>query len=287
MEKNMEILVLDIKLYNIDRYNQIKNNTFFQEEVDLINKDSKNISYYKHIINNIELNRDNIQNSYIMWIYDKVDIIDINKSTIFEGSRFEYPDIDCDFPPSDRERILDYIRNKYGNERVCQVVTFGRMMGASILTEVLSAHSAVSFEQIKELTKVIPNEAEVADQLEATHTDSVIQLVLEHYPDKLSDYCTYKDGKYIGEYARYFEQAIRLEGTFKNQGKHAAGLVIAPETTHENCPMIYDKNTDHKIAGLDMDALKKVGFIKFDILGVRALEEIKNIFETVGERYAK
>lgn len=207
----------------------------------------------------------------------------LNEGRFSEG-HIEYPDIDIDFPPTQRENVVNYIRDKYGEDLVSQVVTFGRMMGATILTEVMSAHNAISFEQIKELTKLIPTEASVLDQLKATHTKSVIQLMLEFYPDKLSDYCMYKEGKYIGEYARYFEQAIRLEGTFKNQGKHAAGLVIAPETTSLNCPMIYDKNTEYKIAGLDMDALKKVGFIKFDILGVRALEEIFNIFRIVGDK---
>lgn len=229
-------------------------------------------SLVSYLINTTEI--DPVKNNLIFERY-------LNSGRFTEG-HVEYPDIDVDFPPSDRERVVDYIREKYGEERVSQVVTFGRMMGASILTEVLSAHGAASFEQIKTLTKLIPNEAEIIDNMQSTHTTSVLQWMLE-YTDKLDDYCIFRDDKYIGEFARYFEQAIRLEGTFKNQGKHAAGLVIAPESTKENCPMVYDKNTDHKIAGLDMDALKKIGFIKFDILGVRALEEIKNVFTTIKE----
>jgi DNA polymerase-3 subunit alpha len=85
------------------------------------------------------------------------------------------------------------------------------------------------------------------------------------------------DGNLKGEYSKLFAQAIRLEGTYKSQGKHAAGIVLSAEPLDQVCPMINDKNSDEKIAGMSMNDLESMGHVKFDILGVALLDKLMGV----------
>lgn len=187
------------------------------------------------------------------------------------------PDIDVDFPPDWREKVIDYIRDKYGHDKVCQMVTFGKMSGRSILKEVLRVNNACSFDEMNTITSKIPQESAISDLLEEMDEPSVIRWTLEHDPDALSDYCWLKRNKLEGDYAQYFEQALRMEGIYKTQGKHAAGVVISSEPLDEICPMIKPKRGNEKIAGMEMNYLEAIGCVKFDILGVSLLKTIMDI----------
>lgn len=185
------------------------------------------------------------------------------------------PDIDMDFPISKREYVIDYIRNRYGEDKVSQMVTFGRMMGRGALKEVLRVHEACDNDTANRITKEIPQEAEIADKLEESGETSILRWTLQNYPKAVSDYCTMnEDGSLSGEYKHMFEQAIRLEGTFKSQGKHAAGLVVASQPLNEVCPMVHDKKSDRPIAGMEMGDLEKMGHVKLDILGLLTLDRL-------------
>jgi DNA polymerase-3 subunit alpha len=191
------------------------------------------------------------------------------------------PDIDIDFPPDYREDVIDYLKNKYGESRVCQMITFGRLAGRSILKEVLRVNEFCSFEEMNTITEKIPNEAAISDLLEEMDDPSVIRWALENDRDALIDYCWLDDnGKLQGEYAKVFQQAMRMEGIFKTQGKHAAGVVIASHDLKEMCPMVKASRSSEQNAGLEMGDLEAIGGVKFDILGVNIL---KKIAETVKE----
>jgi len=191
------------------------------------------------------------------------------------------PDIDVDFPPDYRDAVIDYLREKYGSSQVCQMLTFGRLAGRSILKEVLRVNESCSFDQMNEITKKIPNEASISDLLEEMDEPSVIRWALENDKNALIDYCWIdEDGSLQGEYAKVFEQAMRMEGIFKTQGKHAAGVVIASHNLEKICPMVKASRGDEKIAGMEMGDLESIGCVKFDILGVSLLSKIS---KTVGE----
>ena len=107
---------------------------------------------------------------------------------------------------------------------------------------------------------------------------SVIRWTLIHQPDILKDYCKInQDGSLEGQYAKLFEQAIRIEGTYKSQGKHAAGVVISSRNLSEVCPMVRETKGAERIAGMEMTDLESMGHVKFDILGVNLLDKIMGI----------
>ena len=169
------------------------------------------------------------------------------------------PDIDMDVPGGKRDEIIQYLKDKYGNNNVSQMLTFGRLQGRSALKEVLRVNSACGFSEMNEITKYIPDEAAISDQLaEMDEEDrSIIRWALINHPDDLRDYCYVgDDGRLNGDFAQYFQQAIDIEGTFKTQGKHAAGVVISADDLNKVCPMVNPKSGTEKIAGLEMADLE-------------------------------
>ena len=204
------------------------------------------------------------------------------------ADRISMPDIDVDVPINKREVIIDYIKNKYGFDKVSQMVTFNTIKGRGALKDVLRVYGNISFEEMNRITKNIPDEAKIADELqemkEETGESSIIRWALENNVDKLKEWCYIDDnGELQGPLAKRFEQAIRLEGTKSNQSKHAAGIAISANSLNEICPMIYDSKNGQPIAGMEMQDLESIGIIKFDILGIAMLDKIMTIEDLLKE----
>ena len=193
------------------------------------------------------------------------------------GGRVSMPDIDVDVPMDQRENIIDYIKNTYGQDKVSQMITYNTLKGRGSLKEVLRVYSNISFEEMNQITKHIPDEAKIADELQEMKDSSIIKWALENNPKPLKDWCHLKDDKLVGTLAKRFEQAIRLEGTKCNQSKHAAGIAISQSSLSSICPMIYDTKTKKNIAGLEMNDLESIGVVKFDILGIGLLDKMMSV----------
>jgi DNA polymerase-3 subunit alpha len=192
------------------------------------------------------------------------------------------PDIDVDVPIDKREQVIQYIKNQYGNDKVSQMITFNTIKGRGALKDVLRVYGHISFDEMNQITKNIPDEAKIADELqemkEETGEASIIRWALENNSDKLKEWCWIDENNELqGPLAKRFEQAIRLEGTKSNQSKHAAGIAISSDPLKDICPMVYDSKNEQMIAGMEMQDLESIGIIKFDILGVAMLDKIMTI----------
>jgi DNA polymerase-3 subunit alpha len=198
------------------------------------------------------------------------------------ANRISMPDIDVDVPINKREKVIEYIKQQYGSEKVSQMITFNTIKGRGALKDVLRVYGNVSFDEMNRITVNIPDESKISDELQEmkdeTGEASLIRWSLENNSDKLKEWCYLDDkGELQGPLAKRFEQAIRLEGTKSNQSKHAAGVVIGDKALSSICPMIYDTKTDQTIAGMEMQDLENIGVIKFDILGVAMLDKIMTV----------
>lgn len=198
------------------------------------------------------------------------------------AERISMPDIDVDVPINKREMVIEYIKNKYGSEKVSQMITFNTLKGRGALKEVLRVYGNISFEETNRITDHIPDEAKIADELQEMKEEygeaSIIRWALENNGDKLKQWCYIDDSNGLaGPLAKRFEQAIRLEGTKCHQSKHAAGVAVSSFNLNELCPMIYDSKTGQNIAGMEMADLESIGIIKFDILGVALLDKIMQV----------
>lgn len=196
--------------------------------------------------------------------------------------RISMPDIDVDVPITQRDTIIQYIKQKYGSDKVSQMITFNTLKGRGALKEVLRVYDNISFEEMNNITKHIPDEAKIADELQEIKEEegeaSIIKWSLENNPDKFKDWCEIdENGQLKGPLAKRFEQAIRIEGTKYNQSKHAAGIAIGAKPLDQICPMIFDNKTQQNIAGLEMNDLDSLGVIKFDILGIALLDKVMHV----------
>lgn len=187
------------------------------------------------------------------------------------------PDIDVDVPAERRDEVIAYIKDKYGAENVAQMITFGRLQGRSAIKEVLRLNSAVSFDEMNAITNSIPDEARISDQLELMEDKSIIRWTLQNTPEKLNNWCSMNEnGELDGPLAHLFEQAIKIEGTNKSQGKHPAGVIISKFRLSDVCPMTQDKTGD-TVAAFDMGDMEVQGHVKFDILGIDLLSKVMEI----------
>ena len=189
------------------------------------------------------------------------------------------PDIDIDVPKYSREHVIEYIRDKYGSNRVGQMITFQTLKGRGAIKDVLRAHGSMGFEEMNTITSNIIEEHKISDELqkmkEDTGSSSIIQWCLENTGDKLSEWAYLDEkGELHGPLASEFKQAMRLEGVKSAQSKHPAGIVIAPEDLDTMCPLVLDTETKQLIVGLEMDDVESVGNIKYDVLGVNLLDKV-------------
>jgi hypothetical protein len=260
---------------NKARFSKIKNNPHYLAERDALREIPDGQEYYEYVIKNVELDPSNSQNSYIMWVYGKVDELDMDSPCKFVEANYSLPDIDVDFPPEYRQEAIDYVVNKYGEANTCQIVTFSRMMGKSAVRAVMQAEGGYPMAIIDSVTENIPDEAKISDQI-GQYNGSVLQWVLHEAPKLVSDYVFLEDEELQGEYADVFRKALMLEGTYKSKGKHAAGFIISSVPIDSLAPMDVDKHGD-LIAGLDMGDLEQVGLVKFDFLGVDILSKVQEV----------
>lgn len=262
--------------FNKEKLEQVKDNKYFSQEMETLqNKDVS--GYYDYLIDNEEMDRSNPCNSYVMWLCDKVNVIDLDKPSKITPANISLPDIDVDVPAEHRDEVIDYIKEKYGHDNVSQMITFGRLQGRAALKEVLRINDAVSFTEMNEITKSIPNEAEISDQLEVSDDKSIINWALENQSEELEGWCRKDDdGNLVGPLADIFKQAIRIEGTNKSHGKHAAGVIVSKHRLKDVCPMINDKN-GIPVAAFEMGDLETLGLVKLDILGIDLLSKVMEI----------
>jgi DNA polymerase-3 subunit alpha len=200
--------------------------------------------------------------------------------------KISWPDIDFDIPKAAREETIEYIKNKYGEENVAQIITFQKLKGKAALTRTMAARGNISFEEQKAITKCLPEPASVSDELQDIEEEygysSSIIWALENTPDKLKNWCYLKDNKLEGRFAKIFEQAIRIEHTKIIAGKHAAGIVISNDPISKSCPMVLDNKGKGMLAGFEGPSCEEVGLLKLDCLAIRGLDKVMDVVNIVG-----
>lgn len=199
------------------------------------------------------------------------------------GRKGTLPDIDLDVPTEHRNEIIAYIKSKYGEDKVSQMATFSSLMGCSAIKEVLRIEDNISFAEANEITELIPDKSQIADELENMEDASIIKWALINRSKALSKWCSMdEEGNLSGPLASSFHKAIQIEGCYKAQSTHAAGVVISKRPLAEICPIVRDKE-GKAIAGLEMGDLEALGHVKFDILGVNILDKLMDIIPFLPE----
>jgi DNA polymerase-3 subunit alpha len=191
--------------------------------------------------------------------------------------RISLADIDIDMPISFREKMINYVKDRYGHDKVSRLITFIRLDGKGALKAAFRFLDPVadSFEVANDLTKSMIDATAVQDILQDIKQEkpdyTIIQYNIDTIP-KISD--AYK------EYKEVFDLAINISDTITTHGKHAAGIIISNDSMMNNYPCIIDEN-DNLILSLDMNDAEFCGAVKYDFLGVAAYEKIGKIIEMI------
>ena len=203
--------------------------------------------------------------SIVSYCLEITNIDPIRFGLIFERflnpERVSMPDIDVDFCNEDRQRVIDYVVEKYGRERVAQIITFNKMKAKNAIRDVGRVLD-VSYADTDAIAKMIPFDLKMT-----------IPKALELNPDLKSKYDTDATAREL------IDDAIKLEGLIRNAGTHAAGVVIAKEPITQYLPL--QKNDDVIITQFPKDTVEELGLLKMDFLGLRNLGIIKDAINII------
>ena len=168
-----------------------------------------------------------------------------------DPSRAEAPDIDIDFDQNRRDEVIEYVRKKYGEKNVAQIITFNTLAARAVLKDVARAIE-MPLSRVEGITKQVPMRLKIT-----------LEQALKEVPELRMEYDRDPDVK------RLFDIGKRLEGLVRNPGVHAAGVVVADQDLTEYVPLT--KSGDVVTTQWKMGDIEKVGILKFDFLGLRNL----------------
>lgn len=175
--------------------------------------------------------------------------------------RVSMPDFDIDFCIEGRDKVIDYVKDTYGHAAVSQIITFGRLGAKAVIRDVCRVMSR-SFRVGDKLAKLIPKTPGIS-LTEAIELEPQLAEILNNpnSPD-------HEDAKEI------IETALKLENIVKSVGRHAGGVLIAPNKITDFSPIYYDEE-GNPVSQYDKDDVEDAGLVKFDFLGLRNLTVIK------------
>src|SRR5919198_2813134 len=169
--------------------------------------------------------------------------------------RVSMPDFDIDFCQDGRDRVIDYVRRKYGEESVSQIATFGTMAARAVLRDVGRVLD-LGYNFCDQRAKLIP--VQPGRNVTLAEARKLEPLLAERERNE-------------DEVRELLELGDKLEGLVRNVGMHAGGVLIAPGRLTDHCPLYAAEGTQHVISQLDKDDVEAIGLVKFDFLGLTTL----------------
>lgn len=197
--------------------------------------------------------------SLVAYVLSITDIDPLPYDLLFERflnpERVSMPDFDIDFCQDGRDRVINYVKDKYGRDAVSQIVTFGTLGSKSVIRDVGRVLD-LPYNLCDQLSKLIP--------IEGVKPVSLAKA-LEIEPQLKERYDNEEDVREL------FALASKLEDLTRNVGMHAGGVLIAPGQLTDFCPLYQAEGSDSAVSQFDKDDVEKVGLVKFDFLGLRTL----------------
>jgi DNA polymerase-3 subunit alpha len=196
------------------------------------------------------------------------DIDPIKYNLLFERflnpDRISMPDIDIDFDEDGREKVLRYVVDKYGHDRVAHIITFGTMAAKMAIRDVARVQKLPLPEAIR-LTKLVP---ERPGMTLATAYEEVPELLRERESKE----------PLVAQTLKYAEV---LEGSIRQTGVHACGIIISKDNLCEHIPICTAKDTDLYVTQYEGNHVESVGLLKMDFLGLKTLSILKDALENI------
>ena len=182
--------------------------------------------------------------------------------------RVSMPDFDIDFCQDRRDEVIRYVREKYGADRVAQIITFGTLQARGVLRDV-GRVLEMPYGQVDKLTKLVPqNPANPVTLEQAIATEQKLRAAADEDP-------TVK---------RMLDMALLLEGLHRHASTHAAGIVIGDRPLDQLVPLYRDPKSDMLVTQFNMKWVESAGLVKFDFLGLKTLTVLEKAVELLNSR---
>lgn len=195
--------------------------------------------------------------------------------------RVTMPDIDIDFDDEGRDKIIDYVVKKYGQTQVAQIITYGTMAAKSSIRDVARVLD-LPLSDADRIAKLVPDLKKFKHIFGRTSEE----LNKEFNGDDLSNVrqlISIAEGQDLG--AKIINQARVLEGSVRNTGIHACGVIITPEDIREFIPVATAKDSELLVTQFDNSVVENAGLLKMDFLGLKTLTIMKDAIQLVKERH--
>ncbi len=201
--------------------------------------------------------------SVVAWALTITDLDPLRFGLLFERflnpERVSMPDFDIDFCQERRDEVIRYVQQKYGRDRVAQIITFGKLQARAVLRDV-GRVLAMPYGQIDRLCKLVPNNpAHPVTLAKAIAGEPALQQARD------SDEAV----------ARLIEIALKLEGLYRHASTHAAGVVIGDRPLAELVPLYRDPRSEMPATQFNMKWVELAGLVKFDFLGLKTLDVLQ------------
>ncbi|MBD1921795.1 DNA polymerase III subunit alpha [Microcoleus sp. FACHB-831] len=197
--------------------------------------------------------------------------------------RKSMPDIDTDFCIDNRDKVIEYVTNKYGSDRVAQIITFNKLTSKAVLKDVARVLN-IPYGESDKMAKLIPVVRGKPTKLKVMISDDTpspeFKSAYENSEIKIKDPTSGEESSI--PVRRWIEMAMRIEGTNKTYGVHAAGVVISAEPLDEIVPLQVN-NEGAVITQYFMEDLESLGLLKMDFLGLRNLTIIQKTIDLIKE----
>ncbi|HJY48944.1 MAG TPA: DNA polymerase III subunit alpha, partial [Stellaceae bacterium] len=210
--------------------------------------------------------------SVVAWALTITDLDPLRFGLLFERflnpERVSMPDFDIDFCQDRRDEVIRYVQQKYGRDRVAQIITFGKLQARAVLRDV-GRVLAMPYGQVDRLCKLVPNNPAHPVTLEQA---LAAEPALQQQRDTDESV------------ARLITIALKLEGLYRHASTHAAGVVIGDRPLTELVPLYRDPRSDIPVTQFNMKWVELAGLVKFDFLGLKTLTVLARTIELLAAR---
>ncbi len=210
--------------------------------------------------------------SLVAWSLTITDLDPLRFGLLFERflnpERVSMPDFDIDFCQTRREEVIEYVKQRYGDTRVAQIITFGTLQARGVMRDV-GRVLEMSYGHVDKLTKLVPqNPANPVTLAKAIEGEPKLRSAAEEDPVV---------GQMLGI-------AQKLEGLHRHASTHAAGIVIGDRPLEELVPLVRDPRTGMRVTQYNMKWVEQAGLVKFDFLGLKTLTVLQTAVDLIRAR---
>jgi len=220
--------------------------------------------------------------AYCLWI---TNIDPLKYDLLFERflnpDRVSMPDIDIDFDDEGRGRVMDYVIEKYGSNQVAQIITYGTMAAKSSIRDTARVLD-LPLNEADRIAKLLPNMSKLAKIFSYTEAELKKNFRAEDL-DKVNELLNIADGPDLE--AQTLNMARILEGSLRNTGIHACGVIITPGDITNYVPVATAKDSDLYVTQFDNSVVEDAGLLKMDFLGLKTLTLIKDTVKIVKAKH--